>query len=77
MDRSFRRRGVSRALIDRAHQWVAGADPPAIILEAQNNNPPCRFYNAYSFRVGRYDRYLYTSLDMKTMGIAVYWYYFL
>lgn len=78
VDRSFRRRGIGKSLVDVARDWTAKQGLPAIMLETQNNNPgACRFYHAYGFKIGGYDQYLYVSLNPKTTEIALFWYYFL
>jgi len=47
------------------------------MLETQDTNAPdCRFYHAYGFRIGGYDRYLYAGTPYAA-DTAVFWYYFL
>jgi len=78
VDLSFRRHGVGKALMDVTREWTSSQGLPAIMLETQNNNPnACRFYYAYGFKIGGYDRYLYVGANFKTPEIALFWYYFL
>ena len=78
VDRVCRRRGVGRALMDRAREWATTMGFPAIMLETQNNRAAaCCFYHDYGFKIGGYDRYLYYGTNSKPDEIAVFWYYFL
>jgi streptothricin acetyltransferase len=71
----MRRSGVGAQLILRAESWARGRGLAGIALETQNvNAPACRFYRAMGFRIGGYDRYLYTGIDPDTREIAVFWY---
>ena len=52
--------------------------PPGIRLETQTNNvTACRFYQRYGFKIGGFDKYLYTALGKEREEIALYWYLFL
>ena len=75
VDVRWRRAGIGRALMDRAVAWALERGLPGIRLETQNNNvPACRFYEAYGFHLGGFDRDLYRGLDEETTEIALFWY---
>jgi ribosomal protein S18 acetylase RimI-like enzyme len=74
-DVRHRRRGVGRALLERAVQWAQGHAFPGVMLESQHNNPAaCRLYARCGFTLGGFDRLLYRGLDPDTHEIALYWY---
>jgi len=75
VDVRCRRAGVGRALMDRAVAWAIERGRSGIRLETQNNNvPACKFYEAYRFHLGGFDRDLYRGLDEETTEIALFWY---
>lgn len=75
VDVRHRRKGVGRALMDRAIDWAAARGLPGLRLETQHNNvPACRFYASCGFRLGGFDRDLYRGLARSTNEIALFWY---
>jgi len=75
VDVHFRRRGVGRALMERAIEWAKAKHLAGIMLETQNNNvAACRLYERCGFVLGGFDRYLYKGLIPDTEEIALYWY---
>lgn len=75
VDRTARRAGVAKALMDRAVSWAKKNGLPGIRLETQSNNvAACRFYERYGFELAGYDRHLYSALKPGTREIALYWY---
>jgi ribosomal protein S18 acetylase RimI-like enzyme len=71
----FRRRGVGRALLQRAKEWAVEKDCPGLMLETQDVNvPACYLYQSFGFELGGFDRLLYRGLDTATHEIALYWY---
>lgn len=73
----FRRKGVGRALIDRAKRWARQKGLPGIMLETQTNNvSACRFYESCGFQIGGFDNLLYRGLDPGTDEVAINYYYF-
>lgn len=77
VDRSFRRQGVGRALIQRARQWTGEKGLAGIRLETQNNNVgACRLYEQCGFELTGFDRCLYRGLNPDIDEIALYWYWF-
>jgi ribosomal protein S18 acetylase RimI-like enzyme len=75
VDRQFRRRGVGRALIERAKVWAREKQLAGLSVETQTNNlPAIRLYEACGFELGGYDRLLYQGLQPGTEEAALYWY---
>ncbi|OCX31529.1 hypothetical protein QU42_09465 [Bradyrhizobium sp. UASWS1016] len=74
--RSFRRRGLATALMDRLADWARDKGLGAIRLETQSNNvAACSFYQRYGFVLGGYDRFLYRELGSDTAEeVALFWY---
>ena len=74
--RSFRRRGLATALMDRVVGWTLDQGLGAIRLETQSNNvAACRFYMRYGFVLGGYDRLLYRELGPDVADeVALFWY---
>ena len=71
----FKRRGIGRALIDRAIDWAKDRELPGLMLETQNDNvPACLFYERCGFTLAGFDRNLYRALRPDTEEIALYWY---
>ncbi len=78
VDRSARHLGIGRALMNVVVAWTRKENLPGIRLETQSNNvAACRFYYRYGFRLGGFDRQLYTVLKKERPEIALYWYLFL
>ena len=76
VDRAFRRRGVGRALIERAKQWARDRRLPGLMLETQDNNVgACRLYARCGFELAGFDRRLYQGLHPGTDEVALYWYW--
>jgi streptothricin acetyltransferase len=74
--RPLRRRGVGRALLDRARQWAQEQSLAGVMLETQNNNlAACRLYAACGFELAGFDRLLYRGLHPGTEEVALYWYW--
>ena len=76
VDRAFRRHGIGRLLMHEAIEWAREANLPMLRLETQSNNvPACRFYQKVGFRIGGYDRYLYSAIDGPQQNeTALFWY---
>jgi len=75
VDRSCRRSGVGRALIERGREWAMSRGLPGLMLETQNNNiAACRFYERCGFILGGFDRYLYRGESPGTTEVAMFWY---
>ncbi|WP_342377154.1 GNAT family N-acetyltransferase [Myxococcus stipitatus] len=76
IDRAHRRRGIARALMDEAVRWAKEQGLPSVRLETQSNNvPACRFYERYGFKLGGFDRYLYTAIPTQARSeTALFWY---
>ncbi|GEN07681.1 streptothricin acetyltransferase [Myxococcus fulvus] len=74
--RSHRRQGLARALMDEAVRWTRERGLQTIRLETQSNNvPACRFYERYGFRLGGFDRYLYSAIPSQPRPeVALFWY---
>lgn len=74
--RAYRRKGLANALMNEGVIWSKEQDLPSIRLETQSNNiPACRFYEKYGFRLGGFDRYLYSSMaGQGKPEIALFWY---
>jgi len=74
--RSFRRRGVATALMDKAVDWTLKSDLRTIRLETQSTNvTACRFYLRDGFVLGGYDRFLYSNLGPDiSQEVALFWY---
>ncbi|MEW6644145.1 MAG: GNAT family N-acetyltransferase [Pseudomonadota bacterium] len=78
VDRSMRRSGVGRRLMDEAVGWARTLELPGVRLETQSNNvAACRFYQRYGFRRGGFDRFLYSALGQERDEVALFWYLFL
>jgi streptothricin acetyltransferase len=75
VDTNFRRRGVGRALMEKAVDWAKFRNLPGIMLETQDVNvQACRFYENFGFRLYGFDTHLYKALNPATDEIALYWY---
>ena len=75
VDAQHRRRGIGRALMQRAMEWARDKGLPGIMLETQNNNvAACRLYESFGFELGGFDAYLYKGLNPATDETALYWY---
>ncbi|WP_338864443.1 GNAT family N-acetyltransferase [Myxococcus stipitatus] len=76
IDRSHRRTGMARALMDEAVRWAKARGLPMLRLETQSNNvAACRFYEKYGFRLGGFDRYLYAAIPARERPeVALFWY---
>lgn len=78
VDVHYRRRGIGRALIQRAIAWAAEKNLPGVMLETQDNNvAACRLYEKCGFILGGFDRFLYRGLHPAADETALYWYYFI
>ena len=78
VDRSMFRLRIGTALMDHAAKWSRDNGFPAMMLETQDTNAgACRFYHAYGFKIGGYDRHLYSASPAYRHETAVFWYYFL
>jgi streptothricin acetyltransferase len=76
--REARRSGLGRRLMDEALLWAGEMGLPGLRAETQSNNvPACRFYEAFGFRLGGFDRHLYDALGKARHETALYWYRFL
>jgi GNAT superfamily N-acetyltransferase len=75
VDINFRRRGVGRALMERAVDWAKARHLPGIVLETQDVNvSACQFYENFGFKLCGFDTYLYKGFNPNTDEIALYWY---
>lgn len=75
VDTHFRRRGVGRAMMQRAVDWARARQLPGIMLETQNNNvTACRFYEKFGFKLHGFDTHLYKGFNPSTDEIALFWY---
>lgn len=75
VDTQWRRQGIGTKLIDQVVEWAREKGLPALMLETQDDNvPACRFYEAYGFELGGFDRLLYKGLKPDTEEIALFWY---
>ncbi len=78
VDRSARQSGIGRLLMDEVVAWTQDKNLPGIRLETQSNNvAACRFYYRYGFRLGGFDKNLYTALEKSHSETALYRYLFL
>lgn len=76
VDKAWRRRGIGRALLEKAKAWCRERGLPGLMLETQDiNAPACRLYAACGFRLEGFDRALYRGLDPKSAEIALFWYW--
>lgn len=75
VDARFRRRGIGRAMMQKAVDWAKEKNLPGIMLETQDINvPACRFYEKFGFALRGFDTHLYKGLTPSTDEIALYWY---
>jgi len=71
----FRRRGIGRALLEKAFDWARAGGFPGIMLETQDINvAACRLYESCGMKLGGFDAYLYKGLDPHSDEIALFWY---
>jgi streptothricin acetyltransferase len=78
IDRSYFRQSIGTSLMDHAVSWARIHKFPAIMLETQDTNgTACRFYHAYGFKIGGFDRFLYFGTVYNPTETAIFWYYFL
>ena len=77
VDRSSRRQGIGRLLMNAVLDWAKEVGLPIVRLETQSNNvPACHFYQRYGFRLGGFDRHLYDALALERPETALFWYLF-
>jgi streptothricin acetyltransferase len=75
VDVCHRKRGIGRALIEKAAQWAKEKHLSGVMLETQNNNvAACLFYQRCGFTLGGFDRLLYRGQDPYTDEVALFWY---
>lgn len=76
VDRSYRKHGVGRKLIEQAKRWAKAGGMPGIMLETQNNNVrACKFYESCGFVLGGFDLRLYQGIHAQSDEIALFWYF--
>jgi streptothricin acetyltransferase len=76
VDVKFRRRGIGRALLERAVQWAKDQHLSGVMLETQDNNvAACRLYQQSGFALGGFDRFLYHGQQPDTDEVALFWYF--
>jgi streptothricin acetyltransferase len=76
LDTAIRRRGVGRALFERAVAWAHRQGYRALGLETQTNNiAACKFYAAVGCRIDGIRETLYTNRDMERGEVAIFWMY--
>jgi streptothricin acetyltransferase len=74
VDKSYRRRGIGRALVKRGEEWARKHGLPGIMLETQDNNVgACRFYESCGFVLTGFDSSLYKASPCND-EIALFWY---
>lgn len=75
VDRTLRKLGIGRQLIERAKQWAQHNGMPGLMLETQNNNVgACNFYERCGFKIGGFDISLYKGIPEHCDDVAIYWY---
>jgi streptothricin acetyltransferase len=75
VDRSFRRRGIGRALVRRGEEWARKQGLPGMMVETQDNNvAACRFYSSCGFVLKGFDTGLYWASEQYRKEIALFWY---
>jgi len=75
VDVEFRERGVGRALMNHAIDWVRKQKYPGVMLETQTNNvPACRLYEKCGFVLSGFDLNAYKNDPDCRDEIALYWY---
>ena len=76
VDKSYRRQGLGRELINRAVEWARGHGLRGIVLETQTNNlSACRFYQAMGFQLCGLDDHFYSNDDIGVQEVALFWWY--
>ncbi|TMV48194.1 GNAT family N-acetyltransferase [Paenibacillus mesophilus] len=76
VDRSYRKHGIGRRLIEQAKRWAKAGGMPGIMLETQNNNVrACKFYEKCGFVLGGFDLRLYQGIHAQSDEIALFWYF--
>jgi len=76
IDRSYRRTGLGRELMNRAIAWARDEGLRGIVLETQTNNmPACRFYQAMGFHLCGLDDHFYSNDDIGVKEVAIFWWY--
>ena len=77
VDRSLRGKGIGKALMQHALNWVKREDLTALRAETQDNNVmACRLYQRCGFRFGGYDAFLYAADPKYSHENALFWYCF-
>jgi streptothricin acetyltransferase len=76
VDRSYRRRGLGRELMNRAIAWAREQGLRGIMLETQTNNlAACQFYGAMGFKLCGLDDHFYSNDDIGVKEVAIFWWY--
>jgi ribosomal protein S18 acetylase RimI-like enzyme len=76
VDRTHRRHGLGRELMERVVEWGRREGLRAIILETQTNNwPACHFYHRFGFELSGIDDHFYTNHDVANKEVALFWTY--
>lgn len=74
IDRSYRGKGASKALIQRALDWTSRMELVALRAETQDNNvAACRLYRGCGFAFGGYDAFLYAADEKLRHEKAIFW----
>ncbi|MCC6568659.1 MAG: GNAT family N-acetyltransferase [Anaerolineales bacterium] len=75
VDSKYRRRGIGRALMARAIEWVRAKGLPGVFLETQDINVnACLLYESCGFELRGFDMELYKALNPPLDEVALYWY---
>ncbi|WNF05445.1 GNAT family N-acetyltransferase [Brevibacillus borstelensis] len=75
VDKSCRRFGIGRKLIEQAVLWAKAGGMAGIMLETQSNNVnECKFYESCGFVIGGFDFFVYKGIPESSGETALYWY---
>lgn len=75
VDAPFRGGGVGQALLEKGIEWARQKNLPGVMLETQDINvSACKLYERAGFRLGGFDKFLYTPFHMDPPETALYWY---
>jgi streptothricin acetyltransferase len=74
IDRTYRRQGLGRELVNRAVAWAREQGLRGLVLETQTNNlPACRFYQSLGFKLCGLDDHFYSNDDIRVNEVAIFW----
>ena len=75
VSQNYRRKGIGKALIEKAIEWSIANKLAGVRLETQDiNASACSFYKSIGFDLYGFDKCLYYGIPSNRRETALYWY---